>query len=81
MLLSKLKMVAAVLVLLAVILGIGVGVLQTPAQVAGDVPGGPVPPALKCEAKVKWEYKAGLADKIEKLAPEGSKDKLTDGLL
>jgi hypothetical protein len=34
----------------------------------------------KSETKVKWEYKVVTAADIEKLAPRGSQDKLTDGL-
>jgi hypothetical protein len=40
----------------------------------------PAPPDQKQEVKVKWEYKAIPHAEVEKLAPRGSQDKLTDGL-
>ena len=73
---SPAKFKAAILVLpAAVILVSGLGVMPTPAlgQTAA-------PSEKKPQAKVKWEYKALTNPDIEKLAPEGSQDKLTDGL-
>jgi hypothetical protein len=74
MFLAKFK--AAILVLpAAVILVSGLGVMPNPA--AGQTT---AQSDKKPQAKVKWEYKALTDPDIEKLAPEGSQDKLTDGL-
>jgi hypothetical protein len=74
MLLANLK--AAILVLpVAVILVLGLGVMPTPAAGQTSFQG-----EKKPQAKVKWEYKALADPDIEKLAPEVSQDKLTDGL-
>src|SRR5262249_23713086 len=74
MLLAKFK--AAILVLpAAIILVPGLGGMPTPA--AGQTS---AQSDKKPQVKVKWEYKALSDPDIEKLAPEGSQDKLTDGL-
>src|SRR5262249_45333826 len=74
MLVAKFK--AAILVLApAIILVPGLGVMPTPA--AGQTS---AQSDKKPQVKVKWEYKALSDPDIEKLAPEGSQDKLTDGL-
>jgi hypothetical protein len=76
MLRAKLNPVAAAL-LASVVLVLGLGPIANAAE----------PPTAtltqtdkKLEAKVKWEYKALTVADIEKLAPKGSQDKLTDGL-
>jgi hypothetical protein len=70
------KLNAAVAVLLAgVLLVSGPGGIATTAVGQGDTPS-----EKKLDAKVKWEYKALTVADIEKLAPKGSQDKLTDGL-
>ena len=65
------------LLLGAVLLVPRFGNVGTPAagQAAVPAPGDKTSPV-----KVKWEYKALTDPDIEKLAPEGSRDKLTDGL-
>ena len=74
--LVKLKL--AILVLLAaVILVPGLAKVVTPA--AGQT-ATPAPSDKKPQVKVKWEYKALTEPDIEKLAPAGSQDKLTDGM-
>jgi hypothetical protein len=74
MLLAKFK--ADILVLAAAIILVpGLGVMPTPA--AGQTS---AQSDKKPQVKVKWEYKALSDPDIEKLAPEGSQDKLTDGL-
>ena len=76
MLLGKLK--APILVLLAAVLLVpGLGDVVTPA--AGQT-AAPAPNNEQPQVKVKWEYKALTDPDIEKLAPRGSQDKLTDGL-
>ena len=73
---SPARFKAAILVVsAAVILVSGLGVMPTPA--AGQTT---AQSDKKPHAKVKWEYKALTDPDIEKLAPEGSQDKLTDGL-
>jgi hypothetical protein len=67
---------------LAVLLA-GVILVSGPAVVAASAPeqtAAPVPTDKKQELKVKWEYTALKAPDVEKLAPKGSKDSLTDGL-
>jgi hypothetical protein len=76
MLLAKLK-VAFLVLLAAVILAPGLWAVVTPA--AGQSTSS-APSDKKPQVKVKWEYKALTDPNIEKLAPEGSQDKLTDGL-
>jgi hypothetical protein len=76
MLLAKLK--AAILLLLAAVLFVpGLGDVVTPP--AGRT-GTPAPSDEQPQVKTKWEYKALTDPDIEKLAPQGSQDKLTDGL-
>jgi RNA polymerase sigma factor (sigma-70 family) len=81
MLLNKLK-AATVVLLLTVILGIGLGAVSTSAaeRASAPVPARQKQEATKQAAKVKWEYKAISPHGIERLAPKGSKDQLTDGL-
>jgi hypothetical protein len=72
------KFKAPILVLLgAIILVPGYGAILTPAAGQSAAPGAS---DKKPQPKVKWEYKALTDPDIEKLAPEGSQDKLTDGL-
>jgi hypothetical protein len=66
--------VASLVLLAAVILVPGLAAVLTPA--AGQTATGDKKP----QVHVKWEYKALTDPDIEKLAPEGSRDKLTDGL-
>jgi hypothetical protein len=76
MLLANLK--AAILGLLAVvILAPGRSAIVTPPAGQSTTS---APTDKKPQVKVKWEYKALSDPDIEKLAPEGSPDKLTDGL-
>jgi hypothetical protein len=67
MTLTRLNTATAVLAALLV-------VTQTAAQAA------PTPNDKKQEARPRWEYRAIPATEVEKLAPKGSQDKLTDGL-
>jgi hypothetical protein len=76
MLLTK-HNVAILVSLAAVILLSGFGDIVPPA--AGQT-ATPTPSDKKTQANVKWEYKALTDADIEKLAPEESKDSLTDGL-
>src|SRR5262249_55060781 len=76
MLLGKFKMAMAV-VMAVVILVLGLGFV---AALAAEPTATPVQRGKKQEGKVKWEYKAIPASDIEKLAPKGSEDTLTDGL-
>jgi hypothetical protein len=69
--------VAILVSLAAVILVPGLGDVVTPARGQTATP---APSDKKQQVNVKWEYKALTDADIEKLAPEGSKDKLTDGL-
>jgi hypothetical protein len=66
---------ALVVLLAGVILVSGTGVIATTAAGQSDTPS-----EKKPEVKVKWEYKALPVAEIEKLAPKGSQDKITDGL-
>jgi hypothetical protein len=77
MLLTTKHKAAMLMLLAAVILVPGLGDVVPPAlgQTAT-----PAPSDKKAQVNVKWEYKALTDADIEKLAPEGSKDKLTDGL-
>ena len=74
--LAKLK-VAIPVSLAAVILVPTLGDVVTPAAGQAAVP---APSDKTSPGKVRWEYKALTDPDIEKLAPEGSRDKLTDGL-
>jgi hypothetical protein len=77
MLLDKLN-VAPVMLLAGALLVSGPS-----AVVTGPLPEQPAVPVRgdqKREVKVKWEYKALTAPNVEKLAPKGSGDRLTDGL-
>jgi hypothetical protein len=76
MLSAKFK-VAILMLLAAVILVPGLGHVLAPAAGQTD---SSAPSDKKPQVKVKWEYKALSNPDIEKLAPEGSQDKLTDGL-
>jgi hypothetical protein len=80
MLLNKLKVGTAVL--LVVVLGIALAAVSPSAaqRTVVFVPPNQKQEAPKQAAKVKWEYKAITPNGIERLAPKGSKDKLTDGL-
>ena len=70
------KLHATVLVLLVAILLVpGLGDVVTPASGQTVSPGDKKP-----QVNIKWEYQALTDPDIEKLAPEGSRDKLTDGL-
>jgi hypothetical protein len=76
MLLAKLNTTTAVLLAgLSLLLGPAVVATRAAGQTATPGPGD-----KKQEIKVKWQYKALTAPDIEKLAPNGSQDKLTDGL-
>ena len=73
---SPAKFKAAILVVsAAVILVSGLGVMPTPAASQTTAQSDKKP-----QSKIKWEYKALTDPDIEKLAPERSQDKLTDGL-
>jgi hypothetical protein len=74
MLLTKFN-TKTVMLLTAIILTAGPSIVPTPAS---EPPAAPA--EKKQEAKIKWEYKAATVSDIEKLAPKGSQDKLTDGL-
>jgi hypothetical protein len=77
MFLVKLK--TALAVLMAVVpLACVLGIVATP-KTAGQTTGH-APSDKKQEVKIKWQYKTTTAPEIEKLAPKGSKDRLTDGL-
>jgi hypothetical protein len=76
MLPAKLK--AAILMLLAAALLVP-GLLHVATPAAGQT-AAPAPSDKQPQVKVKWEYKTLTDPDIEKLAPEGSQDKLTDGL-
>jgi hypothetical protein len=76
MLPAKLK--AAILMLLAAPILIP-GLLQVATPAAGQTAAS-ASSDKKQQVKVKWEYKTLADPDIEKLAPEGSQDKLTDGL-
>src|SRR5262249_19846728 len=76
MFLTKLKIIAAVLLLVAVV-GLGVSGLVTPTQAQE---GGVREDAKQLAGRPKWEYKALSRPGVEKLAAKDSKDKLTDGL-
>jgi RNA polymerase sigma factor (sigma-70 family) len=76
---SKLKIATAVVLLVAVVLGAGVAGTSAGKQPVPPAPGDQKQ-AARVEARGKWEYKALSPAGIERLAPEGSKDKLTDGL-
>lgn len=79
MLQSKLKIAALGLVLVAVI-GWGAGGSAYP-QVAAPGGGGAAPAeSQQRDGRVKWEYKALTRTAVEKLAAQGSKNMLTDGL-
>jgi hypothetical protein len=76
MFLTKLKIVAVVLLLIAVA-GLGLGGLAYPIQ-AQDT--GVREEAKQGKVYPKWEYKALTPSAVGKLAGEDSKNKLTDGL-
>jgi hypothetical protein len=50
------------------------------ALLAATQAAGQAPTDRKQEARPRWEYKAITAADVEKLAPKGSQDRLTDGL-
>ena len=76
MLLAKFK--AAIRMLLATAILVP-GLLHVATPAAGQTAAS-ASSDKKQQVKVKWEYKTLTDPDIEKLAPEGSQDKLTDGL-
>jgi hypothetical protein len=79
MLMSKLKF-ATVALLAASFVCMGVNAFRTSAAENAVAPATAADPKPEDRARVKWEYKAINATAINKLAPEKSTDKLTDGL-
>jgi len=75
---SKLKIAALALVLIAVI-GVGVSGPAYP-QPAPGAGGGVQVDAKPRHGRPAWEYKALIRTAVEKLAPQESKSRLTDGL-
>jgi RNA polymerase sigma factor (sigma-70 family) len=78
MFLKKLKIVAVVLFLLAAA-GLGVGGLAHPTPAQDTSTGAPAA-APQRAGRPRWEYKAITRTEVLKLAPQDSKNKLTDGL-
>jgi hypothetical protein len=79
MLFTKLKVATVGLLLVWFILGTGIAAIRTSASAAVQTAAA-ASDGGKREIKIKWEYKAITANGIEKLAPKGSNDRLTDGL-
>jgi RNA polymerase sigma factor (sigma-70 family) len=79
MLMSKLKF-ATMALLAASFVCMGVSAFRTSAAEIAVAPAAAADPKPEDRARVKWEYKAINATAINKLAPEKSTDKLTDGL-